>query len=79
MPLEARYEPSPSLAGDLRAPAGRSGNPGAARAFGHHWGTFRLTSEGIEQPLHDLAAALEAHGVPAERFRPLRPGEVWQA
>jgi L-ascorbate metabolism protein UlaG (beta-lactamase superfamily) len=49
---------------------------GAAQALGHHWGTFRLTDEAIEQPLADLVAAREAHGIPAERFAALRPGEV---
>jgi L-ascorbate metabolism protein UlaG (beta-lactamase superfamily) len=53
-------------------------NAGAEQGLGHHWGTFRLTNEGIEQPLHDLTAALEAQNVPPERFKPLRPGEVWQ-
>ncbi len=52
---------------------------GAVQALGHHWGTFRLTNEGIEQPLRDLEVALAAQGVPAERFRPLRPGEAWDA
>jgi L-ascorbate metabolism protein UlaG (beta-lactamase superfamily) len=52
---------------------------GASQALGHHWGTFRLTNEGVEDPLRDLAAALQADGVPAERFRPLRPGEAWEA
>ena len=51
----------------------------AEQALGHHWGTFRLTNEGIEQPLEALAAALAAAGVPAERFRAMRPGEVWEA
>jgi L-ascorbate metabolism protein UlaG (beta-lactamase superfamily) len=48
----------------------------AARAFGHHWGTFRLTHEALEDPVIDLAAALAAHGVPPERFQPLRPGQT---
>jgi L-ascorbate metabolism protein UlaG (beta-lactamase superfamily) len=49
---------------------------GATRAFGHHWGTFRLTNEGVEQPHLDLAAALAKREMPAERFPALRPGEV---
>jgi L-ascorbate metabolism protein UlaG (beta-lactamase superfamily) len=50
---------------------------GAETALGHHWGTFRLTNEGVDEPLRDLAAALTASGVPTERFRALRPGETW--
>jgi L-ascorbate metabolism protein UlaG (beta-lactamase superfamily) len=49
---------------------------GAAEALGHHWGTFRLTNEAVEQPALDLAAALAARGVPPARFKALRPGEV---
>jgi L-ascorbate metabolism protein UlaG (beta-lactamase superfamily) len=52
---------------------------GAAQALGHHWGTFRLTNEGVDQPPAALAAALQAAGMPPERFRALRPGEVWEA
>ena len=52
---------------------------GAQQALGHHWGTFRLTNEGVEEPKHELAAALRDAGVPEERFRALRPGEVWEA
>jgi L-ascorbate metabolism protein UlaG (beta-lactamase superfamily) len=52
---------------------------GASQALGHHWGTFQLTDEAIEQPLRDLTGALAARRIPAERFRPLRPGEVWEA
>jgi L-ascorbate metabolism protein UlaG (beta-lactamase superfamily) len=49
---------------------------GAARAFGHHWGTFRLTNEAIEQPRRDLAVALAKKDIPAEHFPALQPGEV---
>jgi L-ascorbate metabolism protein UlaG (beta-lactamase superfamily) len=49
---------------------------GAARALGHHWGTFRLTNEAIDAPPQALATALFRHGIAAERFRAMRPGEV---
>ena len=49
----------------------------AAHAAGHHWGTFQLTDEGIEAPLTDLAIALGRAGVARDRFRAMRPGEVW--
>jgi L-ascorbate metabolism protein UlaG (beta-lactamase superfamily) len=49
---------------------------GAPVAFGHHWGTFRLTNEAVEQPAIDLATALATHGVAAENFTALRPGDV---
>jgi L-ascorbate metabolism protein UlaG (beta-lactamase superfamily) len=48
---------------------------GAARAFGHHWGTFQLTQEPMEAPMRDLASALAAEGISPDRFQPLRPGE----
>ena len=51
---------------------------GAELALGHHYGTFQLTDEAIDAPLIALADALSAAGIPAERFRTLRPGEVWQ-
>jgi L-ascorbate metabolism protein UlaG (beta-lactamase superfamily) len=47
------------------------------QALGHHWGTFRLTNEGIEEPIIELAAALAGEGIATGRFRALRPGEVW--
>jgi L-ascorbate metabolism protein UlaG (beta-lactamase superfamily) len=50
----------------------------AEQALGHHWGTFRLTDEGIDEPVRELAAALEKAEIPPDRFRPLRPGEVWE-
>ncbi|MAZ15826.1 MBL fold metallo-hydrolase [Oricola sp.] len=49
----------------------------AAHTAGHHWGTFNLTDEGIEDPLTALEEALERHEVAPETFRPLRPGEAW--
>jgi L-ascorbate metabolism protein UlaG (beta-lactamase superfamily) len=47
-------------------------------ALAHHHGTFQLTDEPFEAPLDALAEALQAAGIPAERFRALRPGQVWQ-
>ncbi len=48
----------------------------ANQALGHHWGTFRLTDEGIERPVEALAAACaEQSGTLS--FKAMRPGEVW--
>lgn len=41
---------------------------GAKKSIGVHWGTFSLSDESLDQPLHELAAALEAKGVPGEQF-----------
>lgn len=49
----------------------------AAHAAGCHWGTFQLTNEPIDEPARKLAEALDAERLPRERFRALRPGEVW--
>jgi L-ascorbate metabolism protein UlaG (beta-lactamase superfamily) len=46
------------------------------QAVGHHWGTFQLTDEAVEDPLTALDVALRDAGVGAERFRALRPGEA---
>lgn len=49
---------------------------GAKRALGHHWGTFKLTNEGVERPAQDLARALVERGIAADRFSAGRPGVV---
>jgi len=51
---------------------------GAELALGHHYGTFQLTDEPIDAPLAALAEALAVAGIPEQRFRTLRPGEVLQ-
>jgi L-ascorbate metabolism protein UlaG (beta-lactamase superfamily) len=51
---------------------------GAELALAHHYGTFQLTDEAIDAPPLALADALKAAGIPADRFRALRPGEVVQ-
>jgi L-ascorbate metabolism protein UlaG (beta-lactamase superfamily) len=50
----------------------------AELALGHHYGTFQLTDEPIDAPLIALADALTDAGISTQRFRTLRPGEVWQ-
>jgi L-ascorbate metabolism protein UlaG (beta-lactamase superfamily) len=50
----------------------------AELALGHHYGTFQLTDEAIDAPRIALAGALTAGGIPADRFRALQPGEVWE-
>ena len=46
-------------------------------AAGHHFGTFKLTNEAIHEPVEHLARALEQSAIEPDRFRPMRPGEVW--
>ncbi|WP_137390647.1 MBL fold metallo-hydrolase [Rhodoligotrophos defluvii] len=49
---------------------------GARQAVGHHWGTFQLTAEPIDEPAQRLAAALAAARIAPERFPSFRPGQV---
>jgi len=51
---------------------------GAEFALGHHYGTFQLTDEAIDAPVEALEAARVDAGIEPERFRLLRPGEVWE-
>ena len=50
---------------------------GAAHGMAMHWGCFRMTDEGRDDPVEALAEARAAQGVAAERFRVLQPGEGW--
>lgn len=47
----------------------------AAQSLAIHFNTFQLTDEAIEQPVHDLRAALAAQGVPAMAFHVLIEGQ----
>ena len=49
---------------------------GAARALGHHWGTFQLTNEPIDAPREALSAALATRDIAPARFLAARPGLV---
>ncbi|QPC90097.1 MBL fold metallo-hydrolase [Mesorhizobium sp. INR15] len=49
----------------------------AAHAAGCHWGTFQLTDEPMDEPALKLGEALDHRNIPRDRFRALRPGEVW--
>ena len=51
---------------------------GAELGLAHHHGTFQLTDEAIEAPVEALAATLAHSGIAAERFRTLKPGQVWE-
>jgi L-ascorbate metabolism protein UlaG (beta-lactamase superfamily) len=51
---------------------------GAELALAHHYGTFHLTDEAIDAPVAALVAARAVTGITPERFRVLRPGEVWE-
>jgi L-ascorbate metabolism protein UlaG (beta-lactamase superfamily) len=48
---------------------------GAAQSIGMHFGTFQLTAEGIDAPLHALDEALHASAIAPSRFRTLGFGE----
>jgi L-ascorbate metabolism protein UlaG (beta-lactamase superfamily) len=48
---------------------------GASRSIAMHFGTFQLTPEGIDEPVRELTAALQARGVAPEQFRALEVGE----
>jgi L-ascorbate metabolism protein UlaG (beta-lactamase superfamily) len=49
---------------------------GARVSVATHFGCFRLSEEGIDEPLQELAAARLAHGVHASAFAALETGET---
>ena len=48
----------------------------ARRSIGMHFGTFQLTDEAIDAPLHALAEARKKHGVANEDFNTFDFGET---
>ncbi len=49
---------------------------GARQSIGMHFGTFQLSSEGIDQPVTDLKAALASNGILESQFVTLHEGET---
>ena len=47
----------------------------ASESVAMHFGTFQLTTEGIDEPLQALADALRARNIPSSQFRALEFGE----
>ena len=47
----------------------------ASESIGMHFGTFQMTTEGIDEPLRALEDACRARTIPASRFRTLGFGE----
>jgi L-ascorbate metabolism protein UlaG (beta-lactamase superfamily) len=47
----------------------------AVESIGMHYGTFQLTTEGIDDPIRALERARSGHGIPASRFRAMGFGE----
>jgi N-acyl-phosphatidylethanolamine-hydrolysing phospholipase D len=41
---------------------------GAKRSLGVHWGTFSLSDEPLDQPIHELDAARREKGVAEDAF-----------
>jgi L-ascorbate metabolism protein UlaG (beta-lactamase superfamily) len=48
---------------------------GAPESIGMHFGTFQLTTEGIDEPLRALDEARREHKIPPEKFRTLDFGD----
>jgi len=49
---------------------------GARRSIAMHWGCFRLTDEGRDDPPRELAAAARDAGLDPRAFRVIQPGET---
>jgi L-ascorbate metabolism protein UlaG (beta-lactamase superfamily) len=47
----------------------------ASESVGMHFGTFQLTTEGIDEPLRALEEVCRARSIPPSRFRTLGFGE----
>jgi L-ascorbate metabolism protein UlaG (beta-lactamase superfamily) len=50
---------------------------GAERVLSHHWATFRITNEAINEPGQRFASAAERTRISPGHFRSLLPGMAW--
>jgi L-ascorbate metabolism protein UlaG (beta-lactamase superfamily) len=50
----------------------------AELGLGHHYGTFQLTDEEVDAPERAFEIARGQAGIAADRFRLLKPGQVWE-
>ena len=48
---------------------------GSRLSLGMHWKTFKLSSEGLDQPPYDLYLEMEKRGLNPRKFLPVDPGE----
>ena len=44
-----------------------------------HWGTFKLTTERMDEPPERLRRSLKDQRIPYDKFRALSHGEKWDA
>jgi L-ascorbate metabolism protein UlaG (beta-lactamase superfamily) len=51
---------------------------GAAHALAIHWGTFRLSGEGVDEPPALLRKTLAQQGIAPDRFRAIEVGRNWE-
>jgi L-ascorbate metabolism protein UlaG (beta-lactamase superfamily) len=51
---------------------------GAKYALAIHWGTFKLTTEPMDEPKVRLRQSLTKKDIALHRFRALQHGEEWQ-
>lgn len=49
----------------------------AGYVLGHHWATFRLTNEAIDEPAQRFSAAVARAGISSSSFRAITPGSAW--
>jgi L-ascorbate metabolism protein UlaG (beta-lactamase superfamily) len=48
---------------------------GSKKSIGMHWGTFRLTDEGQEDPWLELGREMQEKSLPQDAFIVLKPGQ----